>query len=128
MNVEDKHELACLVRLHSAIRELGIMEDLEPRVYEKLKVEIAKSISPVDTWGSGYMSFPFDYPIYNETYGLNDSLIEANIKHIEKTLVRDHWNINSEWGNDDPAFEMQAIKWQSILAIKNLRFLQKFQK
>ena len=128
IDVEDKHELACLIRLHQAIRELGILEDLEPRIYDKLKEDIGKSISPIDKWTSGYVNFPFDYPIYNETYGLNESLIKENIKHLEKTLVRDHWNINWEWGNDDPAFEMQAIKWQSILAIKNLRFLQKFQK
>lgn len=124
--LDEKHELICIMRLYNVLDELDLLLDYKDKFYSKLKEEFHEVIDQIDTWDNGYATLPFDFPILENTFELPKELIDANIEHVKKTLKGSHWNITWTWGNDDPAFEMQAIKWQAILAVKNLRMLKRF--
>jgi hypothetical protein len=125
--LSEKHELACIMRLHQAIEETKVLNEYEKKMYDKLKAEVNSIIDPVEEWDKGYMTTPFAFPIINNQYDIPIELINTNIKFLENSIINDHWNVTWTWMNDDPAFEMQAIKWQAVLAIKNLRNILAFQ-
>jgi len=119
--VKDKYELICMMRLFYAISELKLFPEIINKAYNKLKTEVNASLDPADEWGDGYKTMPFDYPIIENSFAIPQELIDANINYLKDSLINDHWVISWKWFNDDPAYEMQAIKWQAIIAINNFR-------
>ncbi|HBT59729.1 MAG TPA: hypothetical protein DEA45_02770 [Acholeplasmataceae bacterium] len=123
--IDDKHLLACYIHFYHGLKKTKQF-DLVP-FYTKLSNEIIESIDSFETWNEGYVTTPFSYPLYEETYGIEDKLIKQNLEYLEKTYVHNHWNINFTWMNEDEGFDVQAIKWQAIITIHNLRLIKKYQ-
>lgn len=117
-DISDKHDLMCLARL--------IDRNQDEMAYLKL----TKSINSVIDLSSyeGYITTPIDFPLSNDNYGIESSVIDQTVDYLNKTFKRSYWDISWTWMNEDEGFDVQAFKWHGIVAIKNLRFLYHIKK
>lgn len=123
--VKEKHLIACYMYLYQGLKHSNLIKDF--LMYDKLSNDIKNSIDDKSTWGNGYQTTPFSYPIYNDNYKLSDELINDNLAFLAETYKGNYWDINFTWGNEDDGFDVQSIKWQAVITINYLRLIDKYQ-
>ncbi|MDG0888544.1 hypothetical protein [Paracholeplasma manati] len=123
----EKHDLAVLARLYHALKEVEPQCELLGAFKEKLFKEIQESIDPVDQW-EGYATMPFDFPLDDENYGINPTILSASVDYLKRTLKNNYWEPSWQWYKDEDTFEIQSIKWHGILINKFLSYISHIQK
>lgn len=123
--IKDKHLLSCYIHFYQGLK---VTHKHDHKVFkERLEHLINQSLDDVKDWMDGYRTTPFSYPIYEDSFGISESLIQQNLEVLKETYQYNHWNINFTWGNEDEGFDVQSIKWQAIVTIHNLRLIKRYQ-
>lgn len=125
--IKEKHDLIVLARLYHAIKEVEPAYECLSKFKEKLFTEIRHSIDPIESW-EGYATLPFDYPLDDENYNIDDSILKASLDYLNKTLKQNYWEPSWQWYKDEDTFEIQSIKWHGILINKYLSYISHIQK
>ncbi len=121
----DFHELLCFKRL---FERAGV--ELKVQLAELLRNLILATVS-VDPgeWG-GYVCTPLTFvqaPDDPFTELFDQSVLEANLDHIERTISGDHWEPTWNWGDAYPdAWEVAKREWAGKITADNLLILRAF--
>jgi len=126
---DEMHELKCFVDAYTYLYEdkddflsFSIFEEVLKK--QVLEVVTAHQDDPKESYGPSALTF-IDSPS-SLLYCLLKPYIEIEIANLKNEINdKNIWDISFHWGQYETYFEKARVNWQSIIAVKYMRFLIK---
>lgn len=130
MPYADQHITACYIRLYEYCQEAGLeimdMEEFRQKLIAQVKIELDGC---ADKWETDYVCMPSNFIKSKDSIFCKDNaeLIVKECEYIKRRQLPDgSFDIPWQWWTEYKEFELVKNWWKAEFCIRNMKFLQEF--